>query len=121
MILRTCGVGVPGLLGLQSADRPVWAGSVSVAGRPRYSPLPGHRGSPASHGVRQCLWNNPGIACATSGLVLASLVGGPIASPADSWQQASPQSAARVIRRDVIGGDGRVRFSYISLLRTLSG
>jgi len=115
MILQNLtGVGVASLLGLNPLIG-LLGGSVSLLGghgtaiawAPRFA---------ASHGVSNAL--EIGIACATFGLVLASLMGGPIARLLIRGNKLQPRLPPRESRRELIGGEAE-SISYFSLLRTL--
>ncbi|MCT0200272.1 sodium/glutamate symporter [Synechococcus sp. CS-1325] len=115
MILQNLtGVGVATLLGLNPLIG-LLGGSVSLLGghgtaiawAPRFA---------ASHGVENAL--EIGIACATFGLVLASLMGGPIARLLIRGNKLQPAVRSMASRVDD-GGRPAETISYFSLLTTL--
>ena len=115
MVLQNlAGVGVASLLGLNPLIG-LLGGSVSLLGghgtaiawAPRFA---------AEHGVENAL--EIGIACATFGLVLASLMGGPIARLLIRGHGLQPARSARDPGRDSTAQKTE-SISYFSLLRTL--
>ncbi|MCP9773056.1 sodium/glutamate symporter [Synechococcus sp. Tobar12-5m-g] len=115
MVLQNLtGVGVASLLGLNPLIG-LLGGSVSLLGghgttiawAPRFA---------ADHGVENAL--EIGIACATFGLVLASLMGGPIARLLIRGNKLQPGRAARETGQESTAQKAEP-ISYFSLLRTL--
>jgi glutamate:Na+ symporter, ESS family len=115
MVLQNLtGVGVASLLGLNPLIG-LLGGSVSLLGghgtaiawAPRFA---------AEHGVENAL--EIGIACATFGLVLASLMGGPIARLLIRGHKLQAGQEPKDSRRDASGREPET-ISYFSLLRTL--
>ena len=115
LLQNLTGIGMAALLGLNPLVG-LLGGSVSLLGghgtaiawAPRFA---------ESHGISNAL--EIGIACATFGLVLASLMGGPIARILIRGNGLQPPPAA--LFEEAIGGEDPVHepVTYFSLLRTL--
>jgi ESS family glutamate:Na+ symporter len=113
LLQNLTGIGVASLLGLNPLVG-VLGGSVSLLGghgtaiawAPRFA---------EAHGISNAL--EIGVACATFGLVLASLMGGPIARLL--IQRHKLQPSASVVDAAAAESGARERVTYFSLLRTL--
>lgn len=113
LLQNLTGIGVATVLGLNPLVG-VLGGSVSLLGghgtaiawAPRFA---------ETHGISNAL--EIGVACATFGLVLASLMGGPIARLL--IQRKKPQPPACVVEDATAEGSALERVTYFTLLRTL--